>query len=441
MKKALLLLAVIIMAMSSVLCLAEDTPVISFESESLTVPVGKSVTPKTVITPKSKLKLEWSSSNEEVATVSAKGAVKGVSVGEAVITVKAVDNDAISASCTVTVVMPVKKISFRDKSISLAAGITQPLQVTVEPEDATNKALDWSSSNEKVAKVNADGFVTGLSKGSARITAQARDGSGTKASVTVKVDVYDLVLTTTEPQTATYYYGSGHFVIKAKGKTGCVDVPEINSEMMAVVIGGYGSGEFEVKPVKPGTDTITVKAGSVKTIIKVYVSPDFGGAIPPDPVVEKDNEIGCLEAETYEGHTYQVFYSGRSWDKAKAFCEKHGGHLATITGKNEQKFIERYLAKAEKKESYWIGLNSGKGKVFTSWITKEPLEFTKWMTGNPDRNKADSCVRIAASTYEDVNKWTMNRGTWDDEDKDYPYINGFICEWDEENSPKALPAR
>ena len=44
--------------------------------------------------------------------------------------------------------------------------------------------------------------------------------------------------------------------------------------MWAAVVGGLGSEEVTVTPVKPGVDTITIKAGRIKTVLKVYVSPE-----------------------------------------------------------------------------------------------------------------------------------------------------------------------
>lgn len=61
------------------------------------------------------------------------------------------------------------------------------LTATVKPSDATYKKVTWASSDETVATVDADGVVTGVGKGSAKITATATDGSGVSASCTVNV--------------------------------------------------------------------------------------------------------------------------------------------------------------------------------------------------------------------------------------------------------------
>ncbi|WP_142501264.1 Ig-like domain-containing protein [Klebsiella sp. 2680] len=66
---------------------------------------------------------------------------------------------------------------------SIAVGSTQQLNATVEPSNATNQAVTYTSSDEAVATVNASGLVTAVAAGSATITATTADGSFTATSV------------------------------------------------------------------------------------------------------------------------------------------------------------------------------------------------------------------------------------------------------------------
>lgn len=274
MKKILAVIVAACLLFTAFSSLAEETVTVSFEAEQFSLAMGKNLTLKTTVSPRKSMKLEWSSSDESVASVNNKGIVKGLSVGETTITVKSAEGESVTASCKVAVILPVKKISFAEKALNLPAGLTQKPEIKIEPENATNKAVTFSSSNEKVATVDENGVITGVGKGSAKITAVAQDGSKVKGVIKVKVEEYDMIFTSAKPQTAKYYYNSGRYTITGKVKTGCVSIPNISIAMWAMVAGGPASEEFEVTPVKPGTDTITIKAGKLKTVIRVYVSPD-----------------------------------------------------------------------------------------------------------------------------------------------------------------------
>lgn len=443
MKKACTIVLLLLFALCLVLPAAAADPVpvesITLEPNSAVLSVGKTLSIKAIVAPKNATakKPEWSSSDEAIATVQ-NGKVKGIAPGTATITAKATDDSGISASVEITVVQPVKKITSENAKLILAPGTTWKPEITITPADATIQKLSWASSNDKIANVDENGEITAVAVGKCNIVGTATDDSKQKITISVQVKEHDVVILTPDEvhvdfDTRGNWYGS---MIQIGSW-----VHEESEEIIVTFKDGLvseGSAEHTLRPLKSGSGIVEVAKkhngrNAGKTNYTVFVAQ---AAAP----IERDAEIGRLEAESYEGHTYQIFYSGRSWDEAAKFCEKHGGHLVTITGEKEQKFLERYLAKAEKQESYWIGLTTGKSKAFSKWVTNEALSYTKWMDGNPDRNQSETCVRIAASEYADQNNWTMKRGTWDDESSNYYYINGFICEWDEENSPNALPA-
>lgn len=166
---------------------------------SYTLKKGKTVQLKVVKNTLGKnKKIVWSSSNEKVATVSAKGKVKGKKNGKATITAK-VTGTKVKVACRLVVGTPVQKVSLNKKSIQLEVGKQFQLKSSISPKKPSNKNIVYSSSKKSVATVSKKGMVTARKNGTAKITATAADGSGKSATCTVtvknkKVDITGIVL-------------------------------------------------------------------------------------------------------------------------------------------------------------------------------------------------------------------------------------------------------
>ena len=135
--------------------------------------IPEGATDKTVI---------WSSSNDRVATVDANGKVTAVGNGEATITAKAGDK---TATCTVKVTVFATGITLDKTNLTMEV-VDAPVKLTakVTPDGAIDGAVTWSSDKTDVATVDANGNVTAVGNGEAKITAKASDYS---ATCTVKV--------------------------------------------------------------------------------------------------------------------------------------------------------------------------------------------------------------------------------------------------------------
>ena len=113
----------------------------------------------------------WTTSDSKVATVR-DGVVTAVSKGTASITASA---GGKSASCAVTVtVVEVSGISLDKSEATLFLGETLTLKASVTPDDAFDKTITWTTSDESIATVD-DGVVYPVAKGNATITAKAGD--------------------------------------------------------------------------------------------------------------------------------------------------------------------------------------------------------------------------------------------------------------------------
>lgn len=163
--------------------------------------VGETFRLKTAILPSnaSNKKLIWTSSNKEIATVDSKGNITGKSNGVVKITAKTTDGTNKKVSITIPVVTKMKsvKLSLKSKNayctalnqyaVYMKKGSKCTLETEIKPATTSNKTLEWSSSNPKVATVSADGKVQTLSSGVTLITAKATDGSDKKDTYTIYV--------------------------------------------------------------------------------------------------------------------------------------------------------------------------------------------------------------------------------------------------------------
>ncbi len=131
------------------------------------------------------LTLEWSSSDEKVATVDENGLVTAVGGGEADITVSIKDAN-IQSVCKVTVNVALEKIDVPENMALVINGEdAAELEAKLVPEDATGVELNYESSDESVATVDEDGKVTAIANGECIITVSCGDK---KAETTVQVD-------------------------------------------------------------------------------------------------------------------------------------------------------------------------------------------------------------------------------------------------------------
>ena len=128
----------------------------------------------------------WKSDNPSVATVDQFGLVRAVGVGTANISVTSNDNPFIVKKCKITSSIQATGVKLNETELSLYETATKMLKPTIEPWNATNKNVVWSSSDPSVASVNVDGVVTAVSQGVAVITCTTQDSART-ARCTVKV--------------------------------------------------------------------------------------------------------------------------------------------------------------------------------------------------------------------------------------------------------------
>lgn len=117
--------------------------------------------------------VEWSSGDDKVATVSKDGTVQAVGKGTTTITAKVGEK---TATCNVTVSVPLQSISLNKDKLTLAKGENSQLTVSALPEDTTDtNPYNWTSDNQSVATVDQNGLVKAVGQGTATITVSRGD--------------------------------------------------------------------------------------------------------------------------------------------------------------------------------------------------------------------------------------------------------------------------
>ena len=298
MKRKTIILAVVAaaaMALSLVGCGVKITNIAVPESamvekgESITLPVvygtddAPAVTPETAATGESaetdeklakaasKLTVEWTSSDESVATVDATGMVVAVSAGEADITASVTDSE-MSAVCKVTVKVAAKDITVPDSlDVKLNDCNETSIEATVSPADATDVEVKYASTDEAVATVDKDGKVQILQPGECDIaTTLTQEGKKVvekKTHIKAFYEVEGITLDKTEG-------------ILTAGNTATLNATVLPEEIADETIVTWTSSDEKVATVDEngkvtaiaaGEATITANAGEKSTTYKLTV--------------------------------------------------------------------------------------------------------------------------------------------------------------------------
>ena len=282
-----------------------DVSSVSLSKTELTLTEGDSETITATVKPDDATDktVTWSSSDPAVATVDG-GKITAVKEGSATVTAKAGDK---TATCKVTVekkVIAVESVELDKTEAELTEGESLTLTATVKPDDATDKTVVWSTSDETVATV-ADGVVTAVKEGTATITAKAGEKTATCA-VTVKakvIAVESIELDKTEAELTEGESLTLTATVKPDDATDKTVVWSTSDETVATVADGV------VTAVKEGTATITAKAGERTATCAVTVK------AKGDPLADLYGDYtisSVIIAEDDEG----LFYSYGTWEMA-----------------------------------------------------------------------------------------------------------------------------
>ena len=260
---------------------------VSLSDSSVALSVGGSVSVSATVYPACAMypDVTWSADDESVASVDGSGEIRALRVGSTVVRGEA---DGVSSSLTVNVSpaapVGVTGVSLSAHVVSVALYGSQQLTATVNPSNATNKTLFWSSSDSQVATVDQSGKVTALALGSATIMVTTYDGGHTDSC---RIDVIDWMPVTSVSLTKTVSTLASTGVetliatinpATASNKT----LTWSSSDIGVVMVNTAG----QVSAVGPGVATVTVTtndggktANCVYTVTGVLVTPAASAAM------------------------------------------------------------------------------------------------------------------------------------------------------------------
>lgn len=163
---------------------------LSLDKHSLSLALGATAKLTPTLTPgtASNKELEWTSSKPAVATVDGSGNIKTVGAGVTTITANATDGSGRSDNCIVQVsAVLIQSITVTPYISTLNEEATLDLVANLYPANVSSTKVTWSSLNESIAKVDANGKVTGTGGGVTVIRATSADGSNVYGSAVVAV--------------------------------------------------------------------------------------------------------------------------------------------------------------------------------------------------------------------------------------------------------------
>ena len=228
----------------------------------------------------------WSTSSASVVTVE-NGKVKAVGGGTATIMAKAGEQ---SATCAVTVTVPVSSITLDKSTLDLIEGDDATLSATVKPDDASNPTVTWSSDKPDFATVDNTGKVTAVAPGTATITAKAGDKSAT-CTVTVAKRIIPATAISIRPSSLEFYDGDMDALVAILTPSNSTDEVQWSSSNSGVAT---ISSSGLVKGIAAGTATITAKAGEVSATCSITVKQ----SIPVTSVTLNQTELALEKGQT-----------------------------------------------------------------------------------------------------------------------------------------------
>lgn len=282
------------------------------------------ITPETTTEDKT---LTWSSADPSIVTVDASGNIKALKPGQTTITVQT--SNGKTATASVKVLIPIDSIHVSNSNIILNVGENEKINYTIMPTNAEEeKTITWSSADETIATVDANGLITAKGKGTTTITGRTK--TGVEVTITVKVEI---------PLTGINIKDA--FVQMEKDTSKQLEVEYIPSTTTNTQEASWTSSDESIVTVdqtgkitakNPGTAIITARIGEFTATSEVKVIVPIEGITldKKEITLNKGSQTKVTAIVTPEDATdVKVIY--RSLDSSIATVDENG--LITAIGK------------------------------------------------------------------------------------------------------------
>lgn len=247
--------------------------------------------------------VSWKSSDTGVATVDGSGKVTAVKAGSTTITVTTTDGGK-TATCSVTVTsktVSVTGVKLDNGKLELKAGETAQLTATVEPSDASDKSLEWTSSDAKIATVDVSGKVTAVGVGNATITVKTKDG-GKTATCAVTVAPVAVEGVTVDPAKSEVVEGN---TVQLKATVSPADAAQEVE---------WTSSDSDIATVDKNGLVTTIKPGTVYIVVRSKAYTDKQASC--EVIVKQDDKLKSIafdasevQLETGQSRTLKVVFT------------------------------------------------------------------------------------------------------------------------------------
>ena len=316
---------------------------VTLDKSTLEIIVGSNGELKATVSPDNATdkSVTWTSSDSKVATVDANGNVTAVSVGTATITAK---SGEVTATCEVKVLpIAVSSVTLDKSTLEIIVGSNGQLKATVSPDNATDKSVTWTSSNSKVATVDANGNVTAVSVGNTTITVTCGDKTASCKVTVLPIPVSSITLNKTSI-TIQLGYAEELIATVSPNNAANKEVTWSSSDNNVVVI-GRGDGKVYAVSKSVGTATITATCGGKTATCKVTVVPVEVTSVTLNKTSMelKIGESGQLSATVSPDNATDKKVTWSSSDKSIATVDANGkvtsvsAGTATITATSGKK--------------------------------------------------------------------------------------------------------